>query len=93
MNINNSGWFVVSSDEINMYDDFIFIVFDTHNKSHYFIFNHDEMLDVLKSKNLDNNDRYHFYLSLSVILLKNFQSYYFFNNYFRKFLLFNINFI
>lgn len=70
MNINDSGWFVVSSDEINMYDDFIFIVFDTHNKSHYFIFNHDEMLDVLKSKNLDNNDRYHFYLSLSVILLK-----------------------
>ncbi|OFK31642.1 hypothetical protein HMPREF2821_08340 [Staphylococcus sp. HMSC065C10] len=58
-----SGWFVVSNDEINMYDAFIFVVFDTHNNSHYFIFDHEEMLDVLKSKNLDNNGRYHFYLA------------------------------
>lgn len=57
-----SGWSTADKDELEEYDAYIFSVQDEDNVT-FFIFNKEEMNDILKNKNTDKNKRYHFYLA------------------------------
>ncbi|WP_436868022.1 hypothetical protein [Mammaliicoccus sciuri] len=57
-----SGWFTSSDSELSKYDGYIFIVYKDSVPT-YFIFNKNEMKDVLSNKRKDSTGRYHFYLA------------------------------
>lgn len=57
-----SGWFTTRDSEMSEYDGYIFIVYKDSIPT-YFIFNKNEMENVLKYKRKDSKDRYHFYLA------------------------------
>lgn len=64
-NVNDyafSGWFTVEKSELKEYDAHVFMVYYDSSVT-YFVFNKEEIEEILKSKNVDSYDRYHFYLA------------------------------
>jgi len=62
------SWFTVNAEDVNehsTYDGFIFAVqSDIYSeKINFFILSKDDMRNIIRSKEIDNQNRYHFYIS------------------------------